>query len=198
MKLTWKGGAMLSPTPAVLVTCGDMEKGNVFTVGWTGIINTIPPRTYVSVRPSRYSHGLISETGEFVINLTTAELIRAADICGVHSGRDKDKFKMCSLTPEPSETVSAPSIAESPVNLECKVFDKISLGSHDMFLADITAVRVDEALVDEKGRLALEKCRLAAYSHGNYYELVKPVASIGFAVKKKHKHRQNKKSNGKK
>ncbi len=198
MKLTWKGGAMMSPTPAVLVTCGDMEKGNVFTVGWTGIINTIPPRTYVSVRPSRYSHGLISETGEFVINLTTAELIRAADICGVHSGRDKDKFEMCSLTPEPSETVASPSIAESPVNLECKVFDKISLGSHDMFLADITAVRVDESLVDEKGRLALEKCRLAAYSHGNYYELVKPVASIGFAVKKKHKHRQSKHLNGKK
>ncbi len=198
MKLTWRGGAMLSPTPAVLVSCGNTEKYNVFTVGWTGIINTIPPRTYVSVRPSRYSHELISKTGEFVINLTTSELIRAADICGVHSGRDKDKFKLCSLTAEPSETVAAPSVAESPVNLECKVFDKISLGSHDMFLADITAVRVDETLVDEKGRLALEKCRLAAYSHGNYYELVKPVASIGFAVKKKRKHRQVKKSNGKK
>ncbi len=198
MKLTWRGGAMLSPTPAVLVTCGDMEKGNVFTVGWTGIINTIPPRTYVSVRPSRYSHGLISETGEFVINLTTGDLIRAADICGVHSGRDKDKFKLCNLTAEPSETVSAPSIAESPVNLECKVFERISLGSHDMFLADITAVRVDESLVDENGRLALEKCRLAAYSHGNYYELVKPVASIGFAVKKKRKHPKKGASNGKK
>ncbi len=198
MKLTWKGGAMLSPTPAVLVTCGNMEKGNVFTVGWTGIINTIPPRTYVSVRPSRYSHGLISDTGEFVINLTTGDLIRAADICGVYSGRDKNKFELCNLTPEPSETVSAPSVAECPVNLECKVFQKLSLGSHDMFLADITAVRVDESLVDEKGRLALEKCRLAAYSHGNYYELVKPVASIGFAVKKKRKHPKKQGSNAKK
>ncbi len=198
MKAVWKGGAMLSPTPAVLVTCGDMEKGNVFTVGWTGIINTIPPRTYVSVRPSRFSHGLIEASGEFVINLTTAELIRAADFCGVHSGRDKDKFKLCGLTAEPSETVSCPSIEESPVNLECKVFQKLSLGSHDMFLADITAVRVDESLIDENGRLALEKCRLAAYSHGNYYELVKPVASIGFAVKKKRKHSNKSRSNGKK
>ncbi len=198
MKAVWKGGAMLSPTPAVLVTCGSMEKGNVFTVGWTGIINTIPPRTYVSVRPSRYSHGLIEETGEFVINLTTSELIRAADICGVYSGRDKDKFKLCALTPEPSETVACPSISESPVNLECKVFQKLSLGSHDMFLADITAVRVDESLIDENGRLALERCKPAAYSHGNYYELVKPVASIGFAVKKKRKHRADKKSNEKK
>ncbi len=198
MKQTWKGGAMLSPTPAVLVTCGDMENGNVFTVGWTGIVNTIPPRTYVSVRPSRHSHHLIEESGEFIINLTTAELIRAADICGVHSGRDKDKFALCNLTKEVSETVKCPAIAESPVNLECKVFQKISLGSHDMFLADITAVRVDESLIDEKGRLALEKCRLAAYSHGNYYELIKPVASIGFAVKKKHKHPKKNNSNTKK
>ncbi len=198
MKQVWKGGAMLSPTPAVLVTCGNMKKCNVFTVGWTGIVNTIPPRTYVSVRPSRYSHELIEDSGEFVINLTTAELIRAADFCGVHSGRDKDKFKLCNLTPEPSESVACPSIAESPVNLECKVFQKISLGSHDMYLADITAVRVDESLIDEKGRLALEKCKLAAYSHGNYYELTKPVASIGFAVKKRRKHNQKRNSSVKK
>ncbi len=187
MKQVWRGGALLSPTPAVLVSSGSMEKPNVFTVGWTGIINTIPPRTYVSIRPSRYSYGLIRDSGEFVINLTTSSLIRAADICGVYSGRDKDKFALCSLTPERSETVSAPSVEESPMCLECKVFDIIPLGSHDMFLADITAVRVDEELIDEKGALRLEKCRLAAYAHGSYYELTKPLQKLGFAVKKRRR-----------
>lgn len=186
MKQVWRGGTMLSPTPAVLVSSGSIEKPNVFTVGWTGIINTIPPRTYVSIRPSRYSYGLIKDSGEFVINLTTSELIRAADICGVYSGRDKDKFALCSLTPEQSESVSAPSVMESPLCLECKVFDVIPLGSHDMFLADITAVRVDETLIDESGALHLERCRLAAYAHGKYYELTKPLEKLGFAVKKKH------------
>lgn len=190
-KQVWRGGALLSPTPAVLVTSGTLEKPNVLTIGWTGIINTVPPRTYVSIRPSRYSYGLIKESGEFVINLTTSALIKAADKCGVYTGKNKDKFAMCRLTPEASETVSAPSIAESPLCLECKVFDVIPLGSHDMFLADITAVRVDEELLDENGKLMLEKCRLAAYAHGNYYELVKPVAQLGYAVKKK-KHRDKK------
>lgn len=194
MKQVWKGGAMLSPTPAVLVTSGTMEKPNVFTVGWTGIINTIPPRTYVSIRPSRYSYELIKESGEFVINLTTSSMIAAADICGVHSGRDKDKFKLSSITAEESATVSAPSVAESPLSLECKVFDVISLGSHDMFLADITAVRVDEALIDEKGALRLEKCKLAAYAHGNYYELTKPLEKLGFAIKKRHNKRKSNKN----
>lgn len=186
-KQVWKGGTLLNPTPAVLVSSGSMEKPNVFTVGWTGIISTHPPRTYVSIRPSRYSYELIKETGEFVINLTTTALLKATDKCGVHSGRDKDKFKLCGITPEQSETVSAPSVAESPLCLECKVFDVIKLGSHDMFLADITAVRVDDTLLDEKGSLSLEKCKLTAYSHGKYYELAKPIESLGFAVKKKHK-----------
>ena len=186
-KQVWKGGTLLNPTPAVLVSCGTMEKPNVFTVGWTGIVCTHPPRTYVSIRPSRYSYELIKKSGEFVINLTTTQLLLATDKCGVHSGRDKDKFKLCGITAEESQTVSAPSVKESPLSLECKVFDIIELGSHDMFLADITAVRVDESLLDEKGSLSLEKCRLTAYSHGKYYELVKPVQSLGFAVKKKHK-----------
>ena len=186
-KQVWKGGTLLNPTPAVLVSCGNMEKPNVFTVGWTGIVCTHPPKTYVSIRPSRYSYELIKQSGEFVINLTTTQLLTATDKCGVHSGRDKDKFKLCSITPEKSETVSAPSVLESPLSLECKVFDIIKLGSHDMFLADITAVRVDEDLLDEKGSLSLEKCRLTAYSHGKYYELSKPLQSLGFAVKKKHK-----------
>ena len=181
---------MLSPTPVVLVTCGNMEKMNIFTVGWTGIINTIPPRTYVSVRPSRYSHGLITETGEFVINLTTAELIRAADICGVHSGRDKDKFKLCGLTSEQSETVSAPSIAESPVTLECKVFDRISLGSHDMFLAEVAGVTVDDKYMDEKGKFHLNDAGLVAYSHGEYFELGKKIGKFGYSVQRPARKRK--------
>jgi len=196
-KQIWKGGTLLNPTPAVLVSCGNMEKPNVFTVGWTGIVCTHPPRTYVSIRPSRYSYGLIKESGEFVINLTTTALLKATDKCGVHSGRDKDKFALCSITPEESATVSAPSVAESPLSLECKVFDVIPLGSHDMFLADITAVRVDETLLDENGSLSLEKCRLTAYSHGKYYELVKPIEALGFAVKKKHKGAKKGSKNGK-
>lgn len=184
-KQIWKGGTLLNPTPAVLVSCGTLDSPNVFTVGWTGIICTHPPRTYISVRPSRYSHGLIKESGEFVINLTTEQLVEAVDKCGVYTGRNKNKFKLCKINAEQSATVGAPSVAESPVNLECKVFDVISLGSHDMFLADITAVRADEALLDENGALSLEKAGILAYSHGKYYSLKKSVASLGFAVKKK-------------
>lgn len=184
-KQIWKGGTLLNPTPAVLVSCGTLDAPNVFTVGWTGIICTHPPRTYISVRPSRYSYDLIKKSGEFVINLTTEQLVEAVDKCGVYTGKTKDKFKLGLINAEPSETVGAPSVAESPINLECKVFDIISLGSHDMFLADITAVRVDEALLDEKGALSLEKANILAYSHGKYYSLKKSVASLGFAVKKK-------------
>ena len=186
-KQTWKGGTLLNPTPAVLVSCGSMEKPNVFTVGWTGIICTHPPRTYVSIRPSRHSYGLIKESGEFVINLTTKALMRAVDKCGVFTGRVTDKFELCGITAECSATVSAPSVAESPLSLECKVFDIIPLGSHDMFLADITAVRVDEELLDENGALSLEKSGLLAYSHGKYYELKEPLASLGYAIKKRRK-----------
>lgn len=195
-KQTWKGSTLLNPTPAVLVSCGSMEKPNVFTVGWTGIVCTRPPRTYVSIRPSRYSYGLIKESGEFVINLTTAQLLEAVDKCGVYTGKTKDKFALCGLDTEQSATVSAPAVAQSPISIECKVFDVIPLGSHDMFLADITAVRVDEQLLDESGALSLEKSRILAYSHGKYYELIKPLKALGFAVKKKHKS-GDKSKNGK-
>ena len=188
-KQKWKGGTLLAPVPPAMVSCGTTEKPNVLTVAWTGIINTHPPKTYISVRPSRYSYNIIKESGEFVINLTTRELVRAADYSGVHSGAHKDKFKVCSLTQEPSHEVSAPSIAESPVSLECKVFDIIELGTHHMFLADIVAVGVDEKYVDEDGKLRLDKCGLAAYAHGDYFELGKKIGSFGFSVKKKHKHK---------
>ena len=184
-KIKWKGGALIAPLPPVMVSCGDMESSNILTVAWTGITNTIPPKTYISVRPKRHSYNLIKESGEFVINLTTAKMLKAVDKCGVFSGKNKDKFAMCGLTAESSATVSAPSVAESPISLECKVFEVKELGSHDMFLADITAVRVDEELLDENGALSLETSRLLAYSHGKYYELVRPLAALGFAVKKK-------------
>lgn len=188
-KIKWKGGALLAPVPPALVSCGTQEKPNALTVAWTGILNTHPPKTYVSVRPSRYSYGLIKESGEFVINLTTSKLVKAADLCGVRSGRDMDKFEKCGITAEPSAEVSAPSIAESPVSLECRVTDTVPLGTHDMFIADIVAVTVDESLLSEDGKLHLEKCGLAAYAHGDYYELGKRIGSFGFSVRKKKKKR---------
>lgn len=186
-KVTWKGGALLAPVPCVMVSCGSIERPNVMTAAWTGIINTQPPKTYVSIRKSRLSHEMISRSREFVINLTTADLTRAADFCGVRSGRDVDKFKTCSLTAEPSSVVSAPMISESPVSIECRVTDVIELGSHDMFVADIVAVNVDESLITPDNRLALEKAGLIAYSHGEYFALGKKLGSFGYSVKKKRK-----------
>ena len=150
-KIEWKGGALLAPVPPTLISCGSVEKPNVMTVAWTGILNTKPPKTYISVRPERYSHPIISESGEFVINLTTEKLVKAADFCGVRSGRDYDKFSYCNLHAEASCKVSAPSVAESPLSLECRVTDKVSLGSHDMFIADILCVTVDESLITPEG-----------------------------------------------
>jgi len=177
----------LAPVPPTLVSCGSMEKPNVMTVAWTGIINTKPPKTYISVRPERYSHELIEASGEFVINLTTEKLVHSADFCGVRSGRKMDKFTLCGLTPEESCKVKAPSIAQSPLSLECRVTDKISLGSHDMFIADILCVTVDESLIDTEGKLRLDRCNLAAYAHGEYFALGKKLGTFGFSVRKKKK-----------
>lgn len=184
-KVKWRGGALLAPLPPVLVSCGTAEKPNVFTVAWTGIISTIPPKTYISVRPSRFSYGLIRESGEFVINLATADLIRAVDYCGVRSGRDVDKFEQMHLTPMPAGEVSAPLIGECPLSLECRVTQVIPLGSHEMFLADILAVQVDERLLDANGKLHLDRCGLAAFAHGEYFELGRKIGSFGFSVRKK-------------
>ena len=155
-KIAWRGGTLLSPLPPALVTCGTMEKPNVLTVAWTGILCSDPPKTYVSIRPSRYSYDLIRQSGEFAVNLTTVPLARAADFCGVRSGRDLDKFAAASLTAEPAAKLSCPLLAESPLALECRVSQIIPLGSHDMFLADIVAVSVDPSLVDGAGKLHLE------------------------------------------
>ena len=186
-KIKWRGGALLGPVPPVMVSCGDMENSNIVTVAWTGILNTIPPKTYISVRPSRYSYELIKERGEFVINLSTADLIRTVDSCGVYTGRKVDKFKKYSLTKTEAFEVSAPLIGECPLSLECRVTDIVPLGSHDMFIADIVAVDVDETLLDKDGKLHLDRANLAAYAHGEYFELGKKIGSFGFSVKKKKK-----------
>lgn len=186
-KQVWKGSVLTSPVPPTLVTCKHNGIRNVFTVAWTGILCTQPPVTYISVRPERYSYELISESGEFVINLATEELTKAVDICGVKSGRKLDKFAHLGLTCEKASKVGAPILAQSPVNIECKVREVVKLGTHDMFIADIVALDVANELIDEKGRLALEKAGLLAYSHGEYYGLGKKLGSFGYSVRKKKK-----------
>jgi flavin reductase (DIM6/NTAB) family NADH-FMN oxidoreductase RutF len=192
-KTKWKGGTLLAPVPAALITCSDGEHENVLTVAWTGIINSDPPKTYISVRPSRHSHGLIKKSGEFAINLTTKELVRPTDWCGVFTGAKVDKFERCKLQKAPANEISCPILAASPVVLECKVTDVISLGSHDMFLADIVAVDVEEELIGSDGKLHLERAGLIAYAHGDYYELGKRLGSFGYSVAKKKKKPQGKK-----
>lgn len=194
-KEQWKGSVITAPIPPTLVTCGTLEKPNIFTVAWTGILNTQPPVTYISVRPERYSHELISQSGEFVINLTTEQLVRAVDYCGVKTGRKNDKFKEMGLTAEKSSKLSAPILAESPVNIECKVREIVSLGTHDMFIADIVGLDVAKELLDESGRLCLDKAKLLAYAHGEYFGLGKKLGSFGYSVRKRKK--KNNKGKGK-
>jgi flavin reductase (DIM6/NTAB) family NADH-FMN oxidoreductase RutF len=184
-KVKWKGGALLSPVPPTMVTCSHGGKDNVFTVAWTGITNTVPPKTYISVRPSRHSYQMIKESGEFAINLTTTALVRAADTCGVYTGKKVDKFERCKLTRAEASEISCPILADSPLTLECRVTDIIPLGSHDMFLADIVAIDVDEALIGKDGKLRLERAGLVAYAHGDYFELGKRLGSFGYSVAKK-------------
>ena len=187
-KQSWKSGTLLSPVPPVMVSCGDMNNSNIITIAWTGIINTIPPMTYISLRPERYSYDIIDKSGEFIINLTTKSLIKAADWCGCRSGSKYDKFKEMNLTKEAATVVGCPAIAESPLNLECKVKDKIPLGSHVMFISTIEKINVDETLLDENNKLRLDKAHLAAFAHGEYFELGSKIGTFGFSVKKKKKH----------
>lgn len=188
-KIKWKGGALIAPLPAVLVTSGTLDSPNVFTVAWTGIVNTHPPKTYISVRPSRLSHEKILKTRKFVINLVSSRDVRALDYCGVRSGRDTDKFADTGLDiVSGTELVDTPVISSSPLSLECVVTDVIPLGTHDMFLADIVACDVEESLVNADGRLRLDRANLVAYSHGEYFELGKKLGSFGYSVKKKRKN----------
>lgn len=196
-KIKWKGGALIAPLPPVMVSCGDMEKSNIMTVAWTGIINTIPPKTYISVRPSRYSYNIIKESGEFVINLTPSKIIKAADYCGIYTGAKVDKFAKCNLHKEEANEVKCPLIAESPLSLECKVTEIVPIGTHDMFLADIVAVDVDDSLLDKDGRLDLARAGLAAFAHGEYFELGKKIGKFGFSTNKKKKGNNPPKKNKK-
>lgn len=185
-KILFKPGNMLYPLPAVMVSTADREgRTNIITVAWAGTICTNPPMVSISVRPSRYSHHMIVETGEFVINLTTAELARATDYCGVRSGREVDKWKEAKLTPMRSDLVKAPCIAESPVNIECRVVRTEQLGSHDMFIAEVIAVHVDDRYMDERGGFHLENAKPIVYNHGKYYDLGKQIGKFGYSVQKK-------------
>ncbi len=186
-KQTWKPGNMLYPLPAVMVSTADKAgNSNILTIAWTGTVCTNPPMAYISVRPERYSYHMIRESGEFVINLTTKKLARAADYCGVRSGKDVDKWKECHLTRGTASTLKyAPVIEESPVQIECRVKSIQELGSHHMFLAEVTAVQVDESYMDAKGKFDLNRTGLIAYSHGEYLDLGKKMGTFGYSVRKK-------------
>ena len=187
-KQTWKAGNMLYPLPAVMVSVTDGKgQDDIITVAWTGTVCTNPPMVYISVRPSRFSHHMLMETGEFVINLTTEKLTRATDYCGVRSGRDVDKFKETGLTKEKAEFVKAPMIKESPVSIECRVTEVKKLGSHDMFLAEVLAVHADEEYMDENNRFDLNQARPMVYSHGEYLGIGKKLGTFGYSVKKRRK-----------
>ncbi len=197
-KEVWRPGNMLYPAPAVMVSCGiEGEKPNIITVAWAGTICSDPAMLSISVRKERYSHHIIKESGEFVVNLTSKKLAYATDWCGVRSGRDYDKFKEMKLTPLKSQKISAPGIEESPVNIECKVRQVVELGSHDLFIAEVVSVSVDEKLLDEKGRLDLGKAKLVAYSHGEYFMLGEKLGKFGYSVAKKTKNKTGSKSNSK-
>ncbi len=195
-KLKWKGGALVAPVPPAMISCGNEADGsaNIITIAWTGIINTIPPKTYISVRPSRHSYAIIKESREFAINLTTSSLVRSADYCGIYTGAKVDKFEKCGLHKEKASEISCPLIAESPLSLECRVSEIIPLGTHDMFIADIVAVNVDETLIDKEGKLRLDKAGLAAFAHGEYFALGEKLGTFGFSVKKKKKKHTRKPS----
>ncbi len=182
----WKPGNMLYPVPAVMVSCQrEGEKPNIITVAWAGTTCSSPAMVSISVRPERYSYDIIKESGEFVINLVNRDLVFATDYCGVKSGRDEDKFAKMKLTPLKSQHISAPGIAESPVNIECKVRQVLELGSHHMFVAEVMGVTIDDKYMDETGKFNLNDSGLVSYSHGEYFELGEKIGKFGYSVKKK-------------
>ncbi|SER72291.1 flavin reductase family protein [Lachnobacterium bovis] len=196
-KEVWKAGNMLNPVPAVMVSVADKEgNANILTVAWAGTICTNPPMLSISVRPERYSYHMIKETNEFVVNLTTKDLVKETDFCGVKSGKDVDKFKELGLTKSKMEHVSAPGIAESPVNIECKVRKVEELGSHHMFIADVVGVVVDDKYFDETNRFHINDTNLIMYSHGEYFALGEKLGKFGYSIKKNKKavSKKNKKS----
>ncbi len=184
----FKAGTLLAPLPAVMVSVGNGEEKNIITVAWCGILSSDPPRAYISVRPSRHSYKMIKESGEFVINLTTEALALATDYAGIYTGAKVDKFEKCGLTAIESKCVKAPTIEESPLSLECRVFKIIESGTHDIFMADIVNVSCDEKILDERGRICYDRAGLLAYSHGEYFALGKKIGKFGFSTDKKKKN----------
>ena len=184
-KTMWKAGTFLYPIPAVMISCGTMEKSNIITVAWTGIINTNPAMVYISVRPTRFSHEIIKKSKEFVINLTDENLVYAADWCGVKTGENTDKFKEMKLSKEKAEFVKCPMIKESPVSIECKVIEIKEFGSHNMFIAEVLAIHADNKFIDKNGAFDISKCNLVAYANGGYYTLGKKYGKFGFSVQKR-------------
>ncbi|WP_423129629.1 flavin reductase family protein [Gaoshiqia sp. Z1-71] len=191
-KINWKPGTMIYPLPAVLVSCGETpEEYNLLTISWTGTICSDPPMCYISVRPSRHSYEIIKRTGEYVINLTTEELARAADWCGVRSGAKFDKWKETGLTPLPASIVKAPVVAEAPVSIECKVKEIIPLGTHDMFISEVVNVMADDRFIDpETGAFSLKKSDPICYVHGHYFKTGDPIGKFGWSVEKKKKKKK--------
>ena len=187
----WKAGTFVYPIPAALISCGTMEKSNILTIAWTGIINTDPAMVYISVRPNRYSYNIIKKNKEFVINLTNKDLAFATDWCGVRSGKDYDKFKEMKLHKEKAKFVKCPIIKESPVAVECKVKEIVELGSHHMFIAEVLSIDADEKYMDDKGSFDISKCNLIAYANGGYYPLGKKIGKFGYSVQRKKKNKKN-------
>ncbi len=192
-KQYWRPGNMLYPLPAVMVSCKRQgEKPNIITVAWTGTVCSSPAMVSISVRKERYSYEIIKETGEFVINLATKDLVRALDYCGVRSGRDVDKYKETGLTVLASKEIAAPGIMESPVNLECRVTEVKPLGSHDLFLAEVVSVTIEDRYMNDDGKFELNRSGLITYSHGEYFELGKKAGSFGYSVRKPEKNHKKK------
>jgi flavin reductase (DIM6/NTAB) family NADH-FMN oxidoreductase RutF len=192
-----KPGALTAPLPPVLVTVGNTENSNIITIGWTGILATHPPKTYISVRPERYSHGLLRKTGEFVINLATVDMARAVDFAGIYTGSKVDKWSKCGFTKAESLLVSCPTILESPLSIECRVSEVIPMGTHDVFVADIISVSCDDSIMDGDGRLCFDKANLLAYAHGEYFALGEKVGIFGFSTDKPLKNSTRLKSSSK-
>ena len=186
-KVIWKPGTFIYPLPVVMVSCGTMEKSNIITVAWTGIINSEKPMCYISVRKERYSHDIIKNSKEFVINLTNKDLVYATDWCGVKTGAKVDKFKEMKLDKEKAKFVKCPAIKQSPVSIECKVKEIKNLGSHDMFIAEILSIDADEKYINEKGAFDITKCNLITYANGKYFALGKVLGKFGYSVQKKRK-----------
>lgn len=189
-RVAWRGGTLLAPLPPALVSCGTGEEVNLLTVAWTGILSTVPPKTYISVRPSRHSYGLLLSQGEFVIHLPSAAMARTVDFCGMYTGAKVNKIERCDLHLTASQSVSVPTVSECPLALECRIFDRVPLGSHDMLLADVTAVTLDERLLDKNGTLHMERADLLAYAHGHYYALGQQIGKFGFSAVKKNSYKR--------